>query len=148
GPRRPAGEEPGRRPGALVAGAGLRPGGARAVAEPGGGAARAGRAAGRRPQGAAGRIRRGDRAAPPRRAAVRRGGGAHGAQRGQRGEALGAGAGAPAAEAGRRVMTESANGRVAVAPPDSAPSLDDPRVVRAVREYLAAIEAGDRPNRS
>src|SRR5690349_21023108 len=32
-------------------------------------------------------------------------------------------------------------------PDNSADSLDDPRVIQAVREYLASIERGNRPNR-
>jgi hypothetical protein len=45
-------------------------------------------------------------------------------------------------------MTASVNGSVAVAPPDSASAFDDPRVVRAVQEYLAQAEAGGKPSRS
>jgi serine/threonine protein kinase len=45
-------------------------------------------------------------------------------------------------------MTASVNGSVAAAPPDSASAFDDPRVVRAVKEYLAQAEAGGQPSRS
>jgi serine/threonine protein kinase/Tfp pilus assembly protein PilF len=45
-------------------------------------------------------------------------------------------------------MTALVNGSAAVAPPDSASGLDDPRVVRAAQEYLAQAEAGGRPSLS
>src|SRR5207253_2718884 len=53
----------------------------------------------------------------------------------------------------RSVMTQSKNGLAAanvVAPCPvhvSEPTPDDPRVVAAVEEYLAALEAGDKPDR-
>jgi serine/threonine protein kinase/Tfp pilus assembly protein PilF len=43
-------------------------------------------------------------------------------------------------------MTASVHGSAAVAPPDSASGLDDPRVVRAAKEYLARAEAGGKPS--
>jgi tetratricopeptide (TPR) repeat protein len=45
-------------------------------------------------------------------------------------------------------MSASVNGSVAGSPPDSASPFDDPRVVRAVQEYLAQAEAGGEPSRS
>src|SRR5215831_12679954 len=45
-------------------------------------------------------------------------------------------------------MTASVKGSAAVAPPDSASGLDDPRVVRAAQEYLAQAEAGGKPSLS
>ena len=45
-------------------------------------------------------------------------------------------------------MSAPVNGSVAAAPPDSASVCDDPRVVRAVQEYLAQAEAGGEPSRS
>jgi WD40 repeat protein/serine/threonine protein kinase len=45
-------------------------------------------------------------------------------------------------------MTASVNGSAAVAPPDAASGLDDPRVVRAAQEYLAQAEAGGKPSLS
>jgi serine/threonine protein kinase/Flp pilus assembly protein TadD len=45
-------------------------------------------------------------------------------------------------------MRAAVNGSVAVPAPESASALDDPRVVRAVQEYLAAAEAGGKPSRS
>src|SRR5262245_51179600 len=45
-------------------------------------------------------------------------------------------------------MTATVNDSVAGALPDSASAFDDPRVVRAVQEYLARAEAGGKPSRS
>jgi len=43
---------------------------------------------------------------------------------------------------------EPVHGSVTKVPPDSAAGLDDPRVVRAVQEYLAAMEGGRKPDRA
>jgi tetratricopeptide (TPR) repeat protein len=45
-------------------------------------------------------------------------------------------------------MTALVNDSIAAAPPDSASAFDDPRVVRAVQEYLAQAEAGGKPSRT
>jgi tetratricopeptide (TPR) repeat protein len=45
-------------------------------------------------------------------------------------------------------MTALDKGNAAAAPPDSASAFDDPRVVRAVQEYLVQAEAGGKPSRA
>jgi WD40 repeat protein/serine/threonine protein kinase len=45
-------------------------------------------------------------------------------------------------------MRASVIGSVAASPPGSASAFDDPRVVRAVQEYLAQAEAGGKPSRA
>jgi len=45
-------------------------------------------------------------------------------------------------------MMEPVNGSVVKVPPDSASGLDDPRVVHAVQEYLAAMEGGRKQDRA
>src|SRR4029077_12298286 len=68
-------------------------------------------------------------------------------------EPVGAGAGPPAPHPGGQRMNahhdeRSRNGAAAAAPPGaSTPVSDDPRVARALEEYLAAREAGRRPER-
>src|SRR5262249_32098364 len=93
----------------------------------------------------AGRLRRGDRPAPPGGSTVRGGGPADGPQPRQRGEGLGPGAG-PAAPPARGVRM-STDERPAPADPGPGDDPADPRVGRAVREYQAAVEAGERPDR-
>src|SRR5262249_40423811 len=119
-----------------------------------GGPAGAGRPPGRCPQGAAERLRRGHRAAAHGRTELSRRGAADGAQPGQGSETLGAGAGALAASVGSRCMnpihevpaTVARSPRAALPPP--AVCKDDSRVYLAVQEYLALLEAGQKPDRA
>src|SRR5262249_30336198 len=73
------------------------------------------------------------------------GGGAAGPESRQRQEPVGPGPGPVARAAGRPPMRSAAQ-----EPPDAgaaAPGLDDPRVARAMEEYLAELEAGRPPDR-
>src|SRR5581483_2783100 len=71
---------------------------------------------------------------------------ADGPQRRCGGETLGAGAGPPPADDGGRCMTRTDEYHPADDPAGPDPT-DDPRLVAAVREYQAALDAGRPPDR-
>src|SRR5439155_337911 len=93
---------------------------------------------------------------PPGKPELSRGGQTHGPNAEQRGQVVGACLGPPAAGVGSGVMNptrewspelEKVAQPVATAGKESSLPLDDPRVIQAVREYLAALEAGKKPDR-
>src|SRR5262249_39127596 len=104
---------------------------------------RASRPPGRRPRPAARGLSRGHHPAPPGGPDLRAGGRAHGPVGGQRGQTVGAGPGPVAACPARGLMKQAES----QSPPSAAPPADE-RVIRAMHEYLAALEAGARPDRA
>src|SRR5258708_1884215 len=151
-PRRPPGARFGRRTERVVARPGPGAGGPAKLAQSAGGSARTGRAARRRIGAAAGRLSRGDRPVAFARTELPRGGPAHGAHPGQREKCMGTGPGAIAAFLRRRFMNVTEDGRPAMpvagdTPKGPALPADDPRLIRALEEYRALLDAGGRPDR-
>src|SRR5206468_3091683 len=105
-------------------------------------------AAGRRAGPAAGRVPRGDHPPAPRRSELPGGGRAHGPHRGQCQEAVGA----RPCPAPRRARRGNGMNRLStlsrLTPPPTPSGADDPRVLEALEEYLAALEGGARPDRT
>ena len=74
----------------------------------------------------------------------------HGTEPGQRAEAVRAGPDESPASDGERAMKMNNNRFDGMEDPDTtqpSPTTEDPRLLRAVEEYLAALESGRRPNR-
>src|SRR5262249_20214129 len=148
-PRRPPRARVGRGPGPVLPRPRPRPGVAFQFAQQPGRPPRTGGAAGRRPGATAGGLSRGAGPAARARVDLPGGGPPAGPQRGQRGKGLDASPGPAASCSGRCLMNLTETGPAESPPAPSAGSaLDDPRVTMALKEYLAALEAGQKPDRA
>src|SRR5262249_32822204 len=146
-PGRPPGARAGRRPGPVLLGPGTGTGSPGQHPQPAGGPAGARGPPGPGPRTPAGRLSRGPcpplpgGAWPPGRRP------AEGPDDRQREEPLGAGARQAPPLPGRRAMTTDGAPRPARAPSGPATASDDPRLARAIEDYLSAERAGERPGR-
>src|SRR5262249_21396520 len=111
--------------------------------QPAGRPPRGGPSPGGRPGAASRRLPRGADPAPFGRVEVSGSRPAHGPHPRQRGKTVGPRLASPAPFARRSLMSQS----TVLAPAANPPSADDPRVTGALREYLAALEAGRQPHR-
>src|SRR5262249_20938615 len=146
-PRRAAGGGAGGSEGRVLAGPRPEPGGRVQHAEPAGRPPRTGGAAGRCTRPVVPGLSGGYHPASSRRADVPRGGAAHGPECGQRQEPLGPRPGPVATFTGSFRMSTTIDvpggaGALPVTVPKVAvPAADDPRVVRALEAYSAAVSA-------
>src|SRR5262245_61914251 len=152
-PRRAAGAGAGGTNGRVLAGPRPEPGGRVQHAEPAGRPSGTGGAAGRCPRPVVPGLSGGYYPASSRGADVPRSGAAHGPECGQRQEPLGPRPGPVATFAGSFRMSTTidvpggAGALPVTVPKVAAPAADDPRLVRALEDYSAALRAGRRPDR-